>query len=212
MNWNGEHSYSYSTSNGYSKMERGSGKVTSEKIEVGDFTGIISETSVNIEVTLGPKTTAILDVDDNLQDHFEIEVVDGDLIVASNGSYSTRFPPTLRVTTPSLEFAELKGSGNIEVIDFKGKEFTYTLSGSGNLILQGEVDLLEIELNGSGNVDTRDCRAEEAFVNLNGSGEARVTGTRLVDARLAGSGNIHVYGKPSRVRKSEVGSGNIYVH
>lgn len=212
FNWNKGNSYTYSTSNG-SHQEKGSGNITSEVIKIEKFTGIVSNTFLNIEVTIGPEVSATLEIDDNLHDRFELEVSDGDLLVSSSGgSYSTRFPAMLYLTTPSLDYLELGGSGNVDVIDLKGKEFTYRLGGSGNLSIEGEIGMLEIELNGSGNVDTRDCRAEEAFVNLNGSGEARVTGTRLVDARLAGSGNIHVYGKPSRVRKSEVGSGNIYVH
>lgn len=211
--WDNGNTYTYSTSgNGY-KIERGSGNITSQGVKIENFSGIISKTSLNIEVTIGPEVSATLEIDDNLHDRFEFEVSDGDLLVsATGGGYSTRFPAVLSLTTPSLEYLELGGSGNVEIIDLKGKEFTYRLSGSGNMIVDGEIDFLEIELNGSGNVDTRDCRAEEAFVNLNGSGEARVTGTRLVDARLAGSGNIHVYGKPSRVRKNELGSGNIYVH
>lgn len=206
------YSYTYSTSKSGSNMKRGSGTLTSEKRNIAPFTGIVLDGGINLEVTIGSTTSAEVEIDDNLQDHIILEVVDGDLLISSKGSYSTRTESLVKVTTPSLEYLRTDGSGNTDILGLSGKEFTYELYGSGNLYVDGAIDLLEVQLNGSGLVDTRECKAMESYVNLNGSGNIRVTAISLIDARLSGSGDIHIYGKPGRVIKNEAGSGEIVVH
>jgi len=103
-------------------------------------------------------------------------------------------------------FIENKGSGKVEA-SFLCERLSVRQIGSGDIVLRGSTDKLEIELQGSGNVEAYDLQADSANIRILGSGDAKVTVTDSIEAKITGSGDIYYKGGPERVQVQTLGSG-----
>ena len=65
---------------------RPSGNVTTEKHNVGDFTGLKVSTDFKAYITFGPNTSVEIESDDNMHQHLKVAVEAGTLIVRQKGS------------------------------------------------------------------------------------------------------------------------------
>ncbi|MDZ4724489.1 MAG: head GIN domain-containing protein [candidate division Zixibacteria bacterium] len=187
----------------------GSGEIVSKTFDLEPFTVIESDAAINITIVVGGSQTVSLSFDDNLINNLELEVHNGILEISGRGSYSAEKSGELVITMPKLEEIDTRGSGSIEIAEFKGGRFFFHNSGSGNFRASGTVDELDIDLDGSGNIDTRELIAKEVTVSLDGSGNIRVFAQDSFDGSLNGSGNIYYYGNPSNHTEERQGSGEI---
>ena len=85
------------------------------------------------------------------------------------------------------------------------------LAGSGDLNANGTSQQVDISLAGSGDIDLTKLKARQAKVKLAGSGDIKVHASESVDVSIAGSGDVEVWGKPARVNRKVVGSGDIHL-
>jgi hypothetical protein len=187
----------------------GSGKIISEDRDVPSFTKIEVSMGVDVTVNVGKTQKVTLAFDDNLIDLIKTRVRGGTLEIYSRESFSSDSDCRIEITVPELDGFDLSGSGNIEIHNLAGKEFSLDLSGSGDIILDGKTSELDISLSGSGNVDARDLTADEASVDVAGSGNVSVRVLKELDASVAGSGDIEYYGNPEDVNTDVAGSGSI---
>lgn len=188
---------------------KGSGDMASEEREVGEFTAIKSSGSIDLEVTIGKERSVVVYFDDNLLDNVVTRSRRGRLEIFAEESYSSRLNCRVEITVPSLEEIVLSGSGDVMVNGLSGGEFTYHVSGSGDLYAEGEVDDVEISISGSGDVDARDLMAKSATVRISGSGDVKVYASESFEGRVTGSGDIEYYGRPDHTLNRVTGSGDI---
>ena len=191
--------------------ERGSGDMETVELDLKSFHRIDSDCSLDIFVEIGDEQKVLLTIDDNLIDNMVTRVRGKTLKVSARGSFSSRRGGQLEITVPSLDEIRLSGSGDIEIIGLDGEEFSYRLSGSGDLTAEGRVDNLSIRISGSGDVDTRDLIAKDVIVRVTGSGDAMVYAEESFDGHISGSGDITCWGDPEDVDKSTPGSGDIRI-
>lgn len=115
---------------------------------------------------------------------------------------------------------ELSGvNGSIEVQQFGSGDFEaeaiyvgssyFKMNGSGDCEVNGTAAMMELSQNGSGDFDGRSFQVKTAKVRKSSSGEADVYITDTVDARLSGSGDLNIKGKPEITEFSVNGSGEI---
>lgn len=102
----------------------------------------------------------------------------------------------------------LAGSGSMEV-DVKSKELTAKQAGTGSLTIKGYADHLNLENSGSGNVEAFNFEVETADVNVYGSATAKINVSSELDAKVFGSGGVHVKGGTKKMTKKEFGSGKV---
>ncbi|HUV30780.1 MAG TPA: head GIN domain-containing protein [Acidobacteriota bacterium] len=191
------------------RSERGSGRVVEEERRVDDFTRIKSSGSCDLLVTVGSGKKVTVAFDDNLIDYIITEVHGRTLEVYSEGSYSSHRGCLVEITVPILESVKVSGSGDVTIEHLEGGDFSYSVSGSGDLRAEGEVDEVEINVSGSGDVDARDLIAKVACVTIRGSGDVHVYAGESLDARVYGSGDIYYYGNPDPAHTKVYGSGDI---
>ena len=213
--------------------ERGSGDISTEEREIGDFVRIRLECSADLVITIGSPSNVKVTTDDNLQDNVITEVVGRNtLLIDTDGNFSSRRGILVEITTPHLVQLEVDGSGGVEISDLKEEAFEIVLEGSGDIEFSGEVKELEIDLAGSGRITALDLIAEDVKIDLGGSGEIELQGKALtlgctlsgsgdidtrrleaqqVDARTYGSGDISVYASQS-FDGAVYGSGDIDVY
>lgn len=109
---------------------------------------------------------------------------------------------------PQPESISMAGSGNVIAKDLKGGDFDFNLAGSGDAILSGSLDSLDVSIAGSGDVMAKELKCSDCSVSIAGSGNIDVDAEKKLDVNIAGSGNITYYGDPE-IDKSVMGSGRI---
>jgi len=160
----------------------------------------------------------------------------GDMLVLSTDkSWSWRRAATgkddavrIDISVPSLEAAELTGSGDIDIDKVQATAFTALLTGSGNLdiarldavrlkamvtgsgnmSLVGKTDRADVAVTGSGNLVASDLAVGLLTADVMGSGNIDIGATRTAKAKVMGSGDISIAGRPA-CTTSKTGSGTI---
>jgi hypothetical protein len=189
----------------------GNGQRTEESRDLHDFSSVIADGSLDVQVQQSDTTSVVVSIDSNLQGFVRTHVADGRLIVDVSDPIGDTVPgPHVVVTMPLLHAARLVGSGSLSAETFRQADaIDLGLEGSGDLSFAGEVPALTARLDGSGDMRLRGA-ATTVVLTLEGSGALRATelSAATADIRLGGSGSLAatVTG-PSRVTLD--GSGDI---
>jgi len=188
---------------------QGSGERIEEGRTIEAFTELDVGGALNVVVRSGASPSARVAGDDNLVPMVKTELHGDELRVYVDGSYSTRTPLNVFLTTPALREIDLSGSAAIEADGLHGDAIVLEVSGSGKLTVSGQAAELTAEVSGSGEVDAVKLPVEEAKVQVSGSGRVRLTATDTLRARVSGSGSVRYAGDPGDVDKDVSGSGSI---
>lgn len=188
----------------------GSGHAAAQTRSVGAFTGVDLAGSNIVSITVGSPKSVVVHADDNLLDKVTTRVQGGRLVVGQTpGSFSTKAPMRVDVTTPTLGTVVLSGSGIVTVSGVTGQLLKVDLPGSGIVRATGTVARLDVSVDGSGDAELRDLTATAAHATVGGSGRVLVTATDSLDASIAGSGAIMYAGSPAHVTTHVTGSGAV---
>jgi Putative auto-transporter adhesin, head GIN domain len=187
----------------------GSGVIARESRPIGEFRRIEVQGSFDVKCSVGAEPQVTITGDDNLLPHVITEL-NGDTLVLrmERGRYSCHSSLHATVSTPTLEGVEVCGSGDVDVIGLQGARFEASISGSGSITADGEVQHLEASISGSGDLELSHLRAETGDVTISGSGDADIHVTDQLRATVSGSGDIHYRGDPKATLHIS-GSGSI---
>lgn len=212
-------------------------EVAEEMRDVEAFTKVKLEGSMDVEVKVGGKQSVKVIADSDIIEYLRTRVHGGELeidIKRNNGQRSIfRNIKKLKVeiTVPSLEGAEVHGSGDMWIENVKADDFDLEVHGSGDAILEdadiknlevglqgsgdiemdGKCDDVRIELQGSGDIKGDKMKCKSADVMLQGSGDIDVFASDSADVTVRGSGDVSVAGKPDKIKSRVRGSGDIHV-
>ena len=213
-----------------SRKIKGDGSVGKNQRSVSGFTGIESRGSIDIEVSAGDYKVEV-ESDQNILPYIVTEVENGVLIVHFKEEFYGYNYTTAKVyvTAPMLTAYKTHGSGNITANgQIKGGDKTeitvggsgnikvnvnspvvdVDISGSGNVEVAGETKDLSTEINGSGDIHAYDLKAETVRTSTHGSGNTEISASAKLDAEVFGSGDVSYRGAP-QVSSSIHGSGTI---
>lgn len=213
-------------------------KDTSEEMrDVDAFTKVSLQGSMDVEVKVGSKQSVKVIADSDIIGHLRTRVRGGELeIDLNNDGGSHKLFRRIKkmqvfITVPSLEAAEVHGSGDMLVENAVADKFEIELHGSGDAVLenaklerldvelqgsgdikmQGTCDNVRVELKGSGDVRATDMKCKAADVQVQGSGDVDVFASASANVTVHGSGDIRVAGKPDKLSSRVRGSGDIHV-
>jgi len=212
-------------------------EISEEMRDVDAFTKVKLEGSMDVEVKVGGEQSVKVIADSDIIEYLRTRVHGGELEIDIKHESGTRklFRRVKKmqviITVPSLEGAEVHGSGDMIVEDAQAEKFVLEVHGSGDAVLENaKVETLEVELQGSGDIEVdgscEDVRVElqgsgdvkatkmhckAADVMLQGSGDVDVYATYSADVTVRGSGDIRVEGKPEKINSRVRGSGDIHV-
>lgn len=152
---------------------------------------------------------------------------DGTLGIMRDKSWKSPGVATIAVTMPPAEEIVLAGSGDIRAptmtdkaevniagsgtvaIDrIESSTLDVNVMGSGTLSAAGTVERLEFNVAGTGTLRARALEVQRAAINIAGSGGGEFASDGTVEARIAGSGNVTVYGRADCSVKA-MGSGTV---
>ena len=193
-----------------SGTEQGSGNAAAQTRSVGAFTGLELAGSNIVSIRVGGPQSVVVHADDNLLDRVTTSVQGGRLVVGeTSGSFATKTPMHVEVTTPSLDAITLSGSGIVTVAGIAAPRFTVAVPGSGIVRASGTTTRLDVSVAGSGDAELYQLTAREVRASVPGSGRIAVTATGSLDAAIAGSGAVTYAGGPAQVTTHVTGSGAV---
>ncbi len=157
-------------------------------------------------------------IEDNgvLKIHFDRDVYDVDNLkitvsapnwdaVTLNGSVKVDIPDAI---SGSLLDLRVSGSGDIRVFNADFAKVLTSITGSGDIDVNGAADQLDCTISGSGSLDALGCPVLTVKVTISGSGNARLDVSESLQATISGSGDIEYRGNP-QVTSNISGSGTV---
>ncbi len=146
----------------------------------------------------------VMDDDDDRPEHAYVRWGRGGIRAWSD---SDRVKVT--VTAPSVTAFEIIGSSDVSIRDYDHPALALTVSGNGDVEVEGQTRSLAIEITGSGDVDADRLAVTDTTIDITGSGDVRVGPTGEVKVDLAGSGDVNLTRRPGRLIQQVSGSGDI---
>jgi hypothetical protein len=209
---------------------KGNGQITSKEINLDDY----KEMSVHgsKEVVYEQKADATpyirIETDENIMPLLDIRSENGVLVIKNEKSIR---PTSIKIYTNSTALEKVSSSGSSKIhlsgeintssltinVSGSGKvngdniicqNFKSTVSGSGNLKVNGNATNIQTNISGSGQVDISEMSTETAECRISGSGTSIVNVSESLKASVSGSGKVNYKGSP-KIESSVSGSGKV---
>ena len=188
---------------------KGSGKIVSEDREFTNFNSIKLLGSIDVTINYSDNYNCTVRGDDNLISFIKTEVVNNNLQISINKSYSTTEGLVVNVNAQEYDEVSISGSGDINIIDFKNETLSLNINGSGDITANGEVNTLFAKISGSGDIISTELKSKSVTITINGSGDAKIWASDSISVKINGSGDIEYYGNPTNVESKINGSGEL---
>ena len=225
------HAVTINLFNGDGNTITGSGHEVAVARQVGAFSALRLDSSVDVHAHQGATPSVTVHADDNIEPLVET-ATDGDTLVVrlrKGASFRTHRNVVVDVVFTSLSAVQQRGSGDLHIDKITGPKFESSISGSGDLqienaqvgafalsiagsgdvVISGTADEARFGIAGSGDINARNFPAKKVSVSISGSGDAHVNATEVIEAKVAGSGDVTYAGHPRDVSRRVSGSGSI---
>ena len=117
---------------------------------------------------------------------------------------------TIVMTAPAVRRFELRGSGDLAILDYRQDSLSLDLSGSADVSAKGEARAVDLMVSGSADTDLSGLKVTDAQVQISGSGGATLAPTGKARLRISGSGEITLLSHPASLDSNVSGSGRIH--
>ncbi|MGY5851708.1 head GIN domain-containing protein [Salegentibacter sp. F14] len=212
---------------------KGNGDSSTEHRSTADYDQVYLLGSMDVELVAGKEGDIKVEAESNLMEYIITEVKDGTLRIkpADKINLQPSQNKSIKITVAFSDLNEVKltGSGDLwNSSPIRASSFKTSLTGSGNLNLNLDVDNLESQITGSGDTmlsgksnvfrckvtgsgdfQAFDLKAEDVQARVMGSGDIEVFASASLEAKVMGSGDIHYKGSPDKQDFKAMGSGAI---
>jgi hypothetical protein len=181
-----------------------------QKRKVSSFTSIRSSSSVDIILKQTGKCFVEVEAPEKYMENIKTEVENGELHVFVRGSISYSGNIIVYVQVKDLEKVSLSGSGDFETDGLlKAPEFSFRISGSGDLDADLNCKILKGTMSGSGDVKIGGI-TESLELRQSASGDFIASNLHLLSTklRMSGSGDTKLIGSTDYFELSQAGSGD----
>ena len=204
--------------------------------DLSGFTKVQLNTSSDINIKMG-NSYSIEMVGDEERIANTILKLKGDTLKVKHKkghyNYNNGQDMVINVVMPNIEDMQINGSGDAEVEGVNNAKLDLGINGSGNLLVRGKTEELEISINGSGDISMNEVDGKDVEISINGSGNVTLDGGKCqsleidihgsgdveakemqcvdVNVDVSGSGDSEVYASNSLTFDSH-GSGNVDVY
>lgn len=218
----------------WGKSIKGNGEVTTEnRTTQGDYDEISVAGFFNVTLVKGAEGNLTIEGESNLLQHVITEV-DGDRLiikVEKKQNLKPSWGKDIRITVPFEDISKISLSGSGEIMSkdvIKARDFSVSVSGSGDinlevesqitdsrvtgsgdLVLTGNTKEHNASVTGSGDLEAGRFKAETVDAKVTGSGDIRISCEKAIRARVTGSGDIEYVGNPQKQDTKVSGSGDI---
>jgi hypothetical protein len=201
--------------------------------QVSGFSGITISGRHNVYITMGNTESLRLEGDAAAINEIETKVESGVLKIRNKKQMNTRSwnntgKVNIYIQAKSLNSMVLSGSGNVEVdgklksanlnntisgsgsieLNIDVENYNAVISGSGEISAKGNAKNARITIAGSGDFDGQNFKTSNANAKVSGSGDISIIADKQLDAVVSGSGDIRYTGS-AKVNSTKSGSGSI---
>jgi hypothetical protein len=198
----------------WGRAVKGNGNVVTQERQLGDFSGIKINSSVDVFVKQGSVNQVMVKADENLIDMIETDISGGVMKIDIDGSISRSRVMEVYLTVKNLDLIHINGSGDVESQGLiKGIDLDVSINGSGDVELDLDMKNVSASINGSGDVELSGISGD-LTVKISGSGgfDAENLRLNLCDITVYGSGDVELIGSATRVQIEQSASGNINLY
>lgn len=195
---------------GWGKGIRGEGPKVRETIKIDKIEGFNLGVPANVYLSKGKQQIEIKG-QKNIIANIERDV--------RNGIWNIEFEENVRnmgdleiyITVPSFRKLGIAGAGSIIGKDeFNNlSDLKVSISGSGDIELEGNAGDLDVSIAGSGDVNLKNLKVGNCDVSIAGSGDCEIHVSEDLKVSIAGSGDVKYKGNPDKVKSSIAGSGDV---
>ena len=187
----------------------GSENIINEDRSLNDFHSIYLLGSIDVNISYSDTSSCTIIGDDNIVEHVKTEVIDHKLTISIDKSYSSKTKISVNLSVMKVKELSVSGSGDIKFQNYKDDTLSLQISGSGDILGDGDVKILRGRINGSGDLLLKGLHSEIVQIDINGSGDAEIWVSSSLSAKINGSGDINYHGSPKSVDSEINGSGDI---
>lgn len=199
-----------------------SDRIITESHEISRVHGVELRTSGKINIHQGDCESLIISGPDNIVPLVKVENHNGILVLGMErginllnlaGNQDLTFDIQLKelssiqvsglghveiplLTTDTLDIL-ISGSSQIKLNQLQADQVKIDVSGLGNIIINGQSELVTVSISGSGNVMAGDLECKSAQVTLSGLGTATVWATEKLTGNISGSGFVSYFCEPA---------------
>lgn len=187
---------------------KGSGRFITESRDIKNFDQIQLNFSADVAVSFKDEPSLTITADDNILPAIKTEINDQKLKISCSEKLIHHNKIKIEITVPKISMAEVKGSGNINIVGLNTEKFKSMINGSGDINISGKTNELLSFINGSGDILTKDLLTKSHTAVINGSGKIYTHTSDYLNVNINGSGDLMYKGKPE-INSSVQGSGKI---
>ena len=197
----------------YTNRIKGQGPIVKQTVELPSISAVSLSIDANVTLTHGDSQTVLIEGQQNIINNIEKYVTsEGMWRIGYHNSVTSHSGVKIYITSPYIDYATVSGSGNVEGTNhFPDSANVFIgISGSGNISLSTDANIIESEISGSGQIFLSGS-AFEHNINISGSGNVKAIGmnTRNTYVRISGSGNSEV-AVEDYLHVDISGSGSVY--
>ena len=226
--------FTFSCSAQWGKKIKGNGNTVTIDRSVGAYDAVAMAGWFDVDLVQGKEGEITLEGESNLLEYIKTEVKDGKLVIKVEKGVNLKpssWDDGIRITVPvdRIDALTLSGSGDIVgkktiktdtfkttmsgsgdiTVDVEANMVEASMSGSGDINLSGSTENFEATISGSGDIKAYDLEADNVNATVSGSADIKVTANKMLKARVSGSGDISYRGNPEKVDTKASGSGDI---
>ncbi len=176
---------------------RGNGNVVKQERSIGDFTGVVVRSGIDLLITQGDQSGVVIETDENLQEFIVTEVESGTLYihVQKNAKIYKSSDMDAHVAVNQLDKLNVSGGGDVQSQGLiTTDDVGIAISGGGDLQLDLKANRAKCEVSGGGDVSL-DADIKELKAALSGGGDLHFDGDLgLLDLAISGGGDAKISG------------------
>jgi hypothetical protein len=207
------HVSSYAGTNANGQDGNPHGPVKKESRNVSGFDGVELRGVGNLFIEQTGHESLTVEAEKAVIPQLTTRVVDGRLIIGpkSGTTVHTSEPITYHLTVKDLKSLEVLGTANAEATGIETESLHVTISGAGNVRMEGQADRQTVDISGTGTYLAGNLPSREVNIVVAGAGSAVVNARKQLDAQISGVGSVEYIGDP-RVRQTVSGAGQVSPH
>jgi hypothetical protein len=184
----------------------GSGKMTTDTRQLGQFHALLVDTAISATVTIGSATSVAVTADDNLVGLILTEVQDGKLSIRINASLETRNDLKVLVTTPVLDSVAATDGSTLDYENASAAELTVAVDNGSTVRAGGRVSSLILSVGNGSTGDLRNLSSDRASASVDNGSTARVKASQAVGGSCHNGSTLLVGGGAQISVESDISS------
>ena len=193
----------------FKSKTHGSGNITTQKREIGDFEKIEISGGFDVEIVLQSEKNLEITGDDNLLSLVRAEVNDGVLEIERKERYSSKKGIKIKIANPSLKELDISGASVARIANINEKDFKLDLSGASKVFPDGSVENFVIDSSGASIVDAFQLKAFNTNIDASGASKLSVNSSEKLAVDVSGATRVYYKGNPGEILKKTSGASSL---